>query len=36
VENYLKREYPVDDADIRKKENIDEFKRSSNSIDLRQ
>jgi hypothetical protein len=35
VENYLKREFPVDDADVRKKENIDEYKKSSNSIDLR-
>ena len=35
VENYLKREYPVDDEDIRKKEAINEYKKSKNSIDLR-
>lgn len=35
VENYLKKEYPVDDEDIRKKEAINEYKKSSNSIDLR-
>ena len=35
VENYLKREYPVDDEDIRKKEVINEYKKSKNSIDLR-
>lgn len=35
VENYLKKSHPIDDADIRKKEAIDEYKKSKNSIDLR-
>jgi len=35
VENYLQNNHPIDNEEIRKKENVHKYERSENSIDLR-